>query len=145
MTDDKIALRALPEKGSNTTFLREMIGFAGERLMALETDTLLARKCILPYRASTEKQRGRVAVQIKGYVDPRGGEAIEGWIYNAGAPQTRIVVDSLAAAWLTAGDASANGQAVAHDALLNGAILLTDMSRQVDQNLWMASSNLAHG
>ena len=40
MTDDKIARRALLEKGSDTTFLREMIGFAAERLMALETDTL---------------------------------------------------------------------------------------------------------
>ena len=40
MTDDKIALRALLEKGSDTTFLREMIGFAAERLMALETETL---------------------------------------------------------------------------------------------------------
>jgi putative transposase len=28
MTDDKIALRALLEKGSDATFLREMIGFA---------------------------------------------------------------------------------------------------------------------
>ncbi len=28
MTDDKIALRELLEKGSDTTFLREMIGFA---------------------------------------------------------------------------------------------------------------------
>ncbi len=37
MTDDKIALRALLETGSDTTFLREMIGFAAERLMALET------------------------------------------------------------------------------------------------------------
>ena len=33
MTDDKIALRELLEKGSDTTFLREMIGFAAERLM----------------------------------------------------------------------------------------------------------------
>ena len=40
MTDDKIALRALLEKGSDTTFLREMIGFAAERLMALETEAL---------------------------------------------------------------------------------------------------------
>ena len=40
MTDDKIALRELLEKGSDATFLREMIGFAAERLMALETDTL---------------------------------------------------------------------------------------------------------
>ena len=38
MTDDKIALRALLEKGSDVTFLREMIGFAAERLMQLETE-----------------------------------------------------------------------------------------------------------
>jgi hypothetical protein len=38
MTDDKIALRELLEKGSDARFLREMIGFAAERLMALETE-----------------------------------------------------------------------------------------------------------
>src|ERR1700752_1993130 len=40
MTDDKIALRELLEKGSDVTFLREMIGFAAQRLMELETETL---------------------------------------------------------------------------------------------------------
>src|SRR3978361_1077430 len=40
MTDDTIALRELLEKGSDATFLREMIGFAAERLMALETENL---------------------------------------------------------------------------------------------------------
>ena len=40
MIDDKIALGALSEKGSDATFLREMIGFAAERLMQLETETL---------------------------------------------------------------------------------------------------------
>ena len=40
MTDDKIALRALLEKGSDATFLREMIGFAAERLMQLDADAL---------------------------------------------------------------------------------------------------------
>ena len=40
MTDDKIALRELLEKGSDMTFLREMIGFAAERVMALETEAL---------------------------------------------------------------------------------------------------------
>jgi transposase-like protein len=40
MTDDKIALRELLEKGSDTTLLREMIGFAAQRLMELETDAL---------------------------------------------------------------------------------------------------------
>jgi transposase-like protein len=40
MTDDKIVLRELLEKGSDATFLREMIGFAAQRLMELETETL---------------------------------------------------------------------------------------------------------
>jgi transposase-like protein len=40
MTDDKIALCSLLEKASDATFLRDMIGFAAERLMALETEAL---------------------------------------------------------------------------------------------------------
>ena len=40
MTDDKIALHTLLEKGSDTAFLREMIGFATQRLMELETEAL---------------------------------------------------------------------------------------------------------
>ncbi len=40
MTEDTIALRALLEKGSDVTFLREMIGFAAQRLMELETEGL---------------------------------------------------------------------------------------------------------
>ena len=39
MTDDKITLRALLEKGSDATFLREMIGFAAQRLMELEVES----------------------------------------------------------------------------------------------------------
>ena len=40
MTEDKIALRALLEKGSDATFLREMIGFAAQRLMELEAESV---------------------------------------------------------------------------------------------------------
>ena len=40
MTNDKIALRELLEKSSDATFLREMIGFAAERLMELEVGGL---------------------------------------------------------------------------------------------------------
>ena len=40
MTDDKIALRELLEKGSDASLLREMISFAAERLMALGSDAL---------------------------------------------------------------------------------------------------------
>ena len=40
MTNDKIALQALLEKTSDASMLRDMISFAGERLMALETEPL---------------------------------------------------------------------------------------------------------
>jgi len=40
MTDDKIALRTLLEKGSDATFLREMIGFAAQRVMELGSEAL---------------------------------------------------------------------------------------------------------
>jgi transposase-like protein len=40
MTDDKIALSSLLEKSSDSGFLREMIGFAAERLMQLETEAI---------------------------------------------------------------------------------------------------------
>jgi putative transposase len=40
MTDDKIALRALLEKGSDASFLRDTISFAAQRLMELETEGL---------------------------------------------------------------------------------------------------------
>jgi putative transposase len=42
MTEDITALRALLEKGSDATFLREMIGFVAQRLMELETESLCA-------------------------------------------------------------------------------------------------------
>jgi putative transposase len=40
MTNDRIALRELLEKGSDIDLLREMIGFVAERLMALEVEGL---------------------------------------------------------------------------------------------------------
>ena len=40
MTDDMMALRELLQKGSDASLLREMIGFAAQRLMELETGPL---------------------------------------------------------------------------------------------------------
>ena len=77
MTDDKIALRALLEKGSDTTFLREMIGFAAERLMQLETDTLCGA-------AQGEHSAERV--------NQRNGDRDRGWQTRAG---TVALVDPL--------------------------------------------------
>ncbi len=75
MTDDKIALRELLEKGSDATFLREMIGFAAERLMALETETLCGA-------APGERAAGRTN-QRNGYRD-------RDWQTRAGTVELRI-------------------------------------------------------
>ena len=40
MIGDRLVLHGLLEKASDTEFLREMISFAAERLMALEVDAL---------------------------------------------------------------------------------------------------------
>jgi transposase-like protein len=75
MTDDKIALRALLEKGSDTTFLREMIGFAAERLMALETEQLCG--------ASSGERTPERRNQRNGYRD-------RDWETRAGTVELRI-------------------------------------------------------
>ena len=76
MTDDKIALRALLEKGADTTFLREMIGFAAERLMQIETDTLCGAA---PGERSAERTNQR-----NGYRD-------RDWQTRAGTVELRIL------------------------------------------------------
>jgi putative transposase len=75
MTDDKIALRELLEKGSDASFLREMIGFAAERLMALETETLCGAA---PGERSAERSNQR-----NGYRD-------RDWHTRAGTVELRI-------------------------------------------------------
>ena len=75
MTDDKIALRALLEKASDATFLREMIGFAAERLMALETEALCGA-------APGERSADRLN-QRNGYRD-------RNWQTRAGTVELRI-------------------------------------------------------
>jgi putative transposase len=75
MTDDRIALRELLEKGSDATFLREMIGFAAERLMALETEEL----CGAARGERTPERRN----QRNGYRD-------RDWETRAGTVELRI-------------------------------------------------------
>ena len=75
MTNDKIALRELLEKGSDAGFLREMIGFAAERLMALETESLCAAA---PGERTVERQNQR-----NGYRD-------RDWHTRAGTVELRI-------------------------------------------------------
>ena len=64
MTDDKIALSTLLEKSSDTSFLREMIGFAAERLMALETE---ARCSAAPGERSIEWLNQRNGYRDRSY------------------------------------------------------------------------------
>ena len=75
MTEDKIALRALLEKGSDATFLREMIGFAAERLMQLETEGLCG--------AAPGERTGERRNQRNGYRD-------RDWETRAGTVKLRI-------------------------------------------------------
>ena len=75
MTEHKIALRELLEKGSDATFLREMIGFPADRLMALETESLCGAA---PGERSTERTNQR-----NGYRD-------RDWYTRAGPVELRI-------------------------------------------------------
>jgi putative transposase len=67
MTEDKIALRALLEKGSDATFLREMIGFAAERLMQLETEGLCGAA---PGERTVDRRNQRNGVKTRAMPTP---------------------------------------------------------------------------
>jgi len=75
MTDDRITLRELLEKGSDATFLREMIAFAAQRLMELETEAVTGA-------AHGERSESR-RVQRNGYRD-------RDWETRAGTVELRI-------------------------------------------------------
>ena len=75
MTNDKIALRELLEKGSDAGFLREMISFAAQRLMELETEEL----CGAAHGERTAERRN----QRNGYRD-------RDWQTRAGTVELRI-------------------------------------------------------
>ena len=75
MTDDRITLREHLEKGSDATFLREMIGFAAQRLMELEGDGLCGA-------AHGERSAERV--------NQRNGYRERDWQTRAGTVELRI-------------------------------------------------------
>ena len=75
MTEDTIALRALLEKGSDATFLREMIGFAAQRLMELETEGLCGAR---PGERSPQR------------INQRNGYRERDWETRAGTVELRI-------------------------------------------------------
>jgi hypothetical protein len=75
VTDDRISLRELLEKGSDATFLREMIGFAAQRLMELEVGDLTGA-------APGERSPDRL-VQRNGYRD-------RDWQTRVGTVELRI-------------------------------------------------------
>ena len=75
MIGDKIALRALLEKGSDATFLCEMMSLPAERLMRLETEALCGA-------ATGERSTDRIN-QRNGYRD-------RDWEIRAGTVELRI-------------------------------------------------------
>jgi putative transposase len=75
MTDERVALRELLEKGSDATFLRKIIGFAAQWLMELETDG----RCGAGHgERSTER------------VNQRNGYRERDWQTRAGTVELRI-------------------------------------------------------
>jgi putative transposase len=75
MTDDRIVLCGLLEQSADADLLRETIGFAAERLMALEVPGLTGA-------AHGERAPGRLA--------PRNGCRDRVWETRAGTVELRI-------------------------------------------------------
>jgi putative transposase len=95
MTTDKIALRELLEKGSDTSFLREMIGFAAERLMALETERLCAAA---PGERTPERQNQRNGYRDRDWHTRAGTVELRGSYFPAFLEPRRMGEKALTAA-----------------------------------------------
>lgn len=78
MTDDMMNLRSLVEKSADADLLREMIGFAAEKLMALEVGTKTG--------AGYGEKNGFRLAQRNGYRD-------RDWETRAGTVELRIPND----------------------------------------------------
>ncbi|SFB59996.1 Integrase core domain-containing protein [Rhizobium sp. NFR07] len=57
MTDDMMNLRSLVEKSADADLLREMTGFAAEKLMALEAASMTRRRKLSPTASRDELER----------------------------------------------------------------------------------------
>src|SRR5260370_13656330 len=75
MTDEIMSLRALLEKNSDADLLREMVGFAAQRLMELEVDSLTGA-------AHAERSPDRI--------NSRNGYRDRDWETRAGTVELRI-------------------------------------------------------
>lgn len=75
MTDEMMSLRALMEKSSDRDFLREMVGFAAQRLMELEVEGLTGA----PHGARSETR-----------INHRNGYRERAWETRAGTVELRI-------------------------------------------------------
>jgi len=75
MTDEMMSLRTLPEKSSDADLLREMVGFAAQRLMELEVESLTGA-------AHGERSPDRI--------NHRNGYRDRIWETRAGAVELRI-------------------------------------------------------
>jgi len=75
MTDEMMSLRTLLEKSADVDLLREMVGFAAQRLMELEVESLTGA-------AHGERSPGRI--------NHRNGYRDRDWETRAGAVELRI-------------------------------------------------------